>query len=77
MENQQEENLKNAEFRGKALTLLGTIQSSFDKHLAEEMEELKLFGARLEKLENWKLKVATTASVLSSLIGFIAAKLIK
>ena len=82
MEEQQKENLKNAEFRGAVLSKLEAIpllRQELVNHLEEEMVELKEFNTRLQKLENWKIKVATLGGVagatFSFIISFIFSKL--
>lgn len=66
------------EFKGIVVATLTSIQReqedmrlSLEKHLEEEMVELKIFNERLLHLENWKIKVVTLSSVIGTILGFV------
>jgi len=64
-----------SEFRGFVVATLDGIKERFDTHLTSEMEELKTINIRLLKMENWKLKVSTTAGIIGTVLGFILSKI--
>lgn len=78
MSTQEEENLKNAQFRGLVIGKLEQFENAqkaynenLNSHLLSEMLELKEFNARLRNLENWKIKVVATSSTIGGIMGFV------
>lgn len=79
MEQDREKSIReDGQFQGMVIATLKAIQKeqvdvavALIKHLEEEMIELKEFNVRLQKLENWKIKVATVSGVAGSVATFI------
>lgn len=67
-----------SEFKGMVLANLKYIQKeasdfkiALEKHLEEEMIELREFNERLLQIENWKIKVVALSSATGTVLGFL------